>query len=323
MRNFFFLVTLVIIMSGLIIPGQSFAKSAKKFPSRNLNILVPYSAGGSTDLQARLIADLIQQDMGRRVNVVDKPGGGGSIGMNEARRAKADGHTIILTAAGPSTVTPIRTNAGYNTTKDYEYIGQLSSVQYALAVNTNSGIDSFDQWKDAAAKDPQKWHYSTPGAGLHIHLLMVNLLERMGMDLKHIPFNGAAEAMTQLIGGHIGATMVSLPDAITHHRSGTIKIIAIASQERISQLPEVPTLKELGYNLSPGGWFGFLAPKGTPAEVIEKWRSAIGKALKVPQLLDFYKKMGMTITWTTPGQLKEKIETEYEAHTKILKEMKL
>lgn len=299
------------------------AGSAADYPSRPITLIVPYSAGGSTDIQARMIAKHMKEKLGKPINVVNKPGGGGAVGMVAAKMAKPDGYTFILTASGPVSVTPFRTDAGYDPLKDYEYMAQLSSVYFALSVNSKSGIKTFQQWADFAAKNPAKATYATTGAGLHIHLVMVDLLGRMKLNLQHIPFNGASETVGQLLGEHVFAAMVSLPDCINHYRAGTLNTLAIASDKRHNDIPEVPTLKELGYDVSAGGWFAFMAPKGTPADIVAKLNAAIAFALEQPDVIDRYKNLGMTIKFTDPDALEKFVTGECEKHSTVLKKLKL
>lgn len=296
---------------------------AADYPTRPITLIVPYSAGGSTDIQARVIAKHMKEKLGKPVNVVNKPGGGGAVGMVAAKMAKPDGYTFILTASGPVSVTPYRTAAGYDPLKDYEYMAQLSSVYFALNVNSKSGLKTFQEWADFAAMNPEKATYATTGAGLHIHLVMVDLLGRMNLNLQHIPFDGASEAIGQLLGGHVFAAMVSLPDCINHYRSGALNTLAIASEKRHPDIPDVPTLGELGYNVSAGGWFAFMAPKGTPADIITKLNSSVASALEQPEVIERYKNLGMTIKFTDPKALEKFVIDECKKHSVVLKNLKL
>lgn len=317
-KNVFMVVSLFIF--SVAIPISAIAAD---YPKRPITIIVPYAAGGSCDIQARMLAAHMKTKLGQPVNVVNKPGGGGAIGMVAAKAARPDGYTIILSASGPVSVTPFRTNAGFDPLKDYEFMAQLSSNDFTLNVNSKSGITTFKEWAEIATKDPAKATYATPGAGLQIHLVMLELLDKMNLNLPHVPYNGASEAIGQLLGEHVFSAMVALPDSITQYEAGTINTLAIASDKRHPNVPNVPTIKEQGVDVVAGGWFVFMAPKGTPKPIIEKLNSSIAYALEQQDVKDRYEKLGLDINFTNPEAVKTFVTNQCKKHSAIVKKFGL
>lgn len=297
--------------------GGSQAESTDSFPSRAISLTIPYAAGGSADLQARIVSDFVSKDLGETVNVISKPGGAGSTGMTAVKSSKPDGYNIILTAVGPSTLTPNANNVGYNVTTDFEQISQISEAPYGIAVNSGSGIETLDELLDMAKE--KKVTYGTTGAGLHQHVVTAAFVNSQdGLDMEHIPFEGGAEAVTALLGNHINASVNTISEVIPHEGNG-LKILAVTSEERLAELPDVPTFKELGYELiGNGAWFGFMAPKDTPDEIVSKLDESIAKALVDPAVIEQFKKAGIPISYLNAEDFTEKVKNENEKNKEVV-----
>lgn len=293
------------------------------YPSRTINITIPYAAGGSGDLQARIIAEFLQKELKQTVNVISKPGGAGSIGMNAVKSSKADGYNIILTAVGPSTLTPNSNDVGYNVTEDFEQIAQISEAPYGIAVNESSTIKSLDELLDQAKNNPKSVTYGTTGAGLHQHVVTSAFLATLdGVEMEHIPFEGGAEAVSALLGNHTTASVNTVSEIIPHNGNG-LRILAVTSEERLEDLPEVPTFGELGYELiSNGAWFGFMAPKGTPEEIITTLDEAIKKALEDEEIIAQFKNAGLPIRYLNSQDFKTKVEQENVKNAEVIQSLK-
>lgn len=300
------------------------SNSAVDYPKRPISLVIPYAAGGSADIQARILAESLQKQLGQAVNVVSKPGGAGATGMNSVKSSKADGYTIILTAVGPSTLTPNANQVGYNVTEDFYPIAQISEAPYGLAVNGASEIQTLEELIESAKNNPGKVTYGTTGAGLHQHIVMSDFVNQIPeVNMEHIPFQGGAEAVSALLGNHVTASMNTISEVIPHHNSGGLSIIAVTSDERLKDLPDVPTFKELGYQLvGQGAWFGIMAPKDTPKEIVDLLDDSIKNALEDETIMKQFANAGLPIKYLNAQQFAEKVKEENDKNAKVIQSLK-
>lgn len=294
--------------------------NTKNYPERELTIIIPYAAGGSADVQARFVGNYIQEKLGINVNVEARPGGAGSIGMNYVKNSRPDGYTIILTAVGPSTLTPNLNDVGYDVVEDFKPISQITDGPYGLAVNSNSDFDNLDILFNTSSKE-NPLNFGTTGAGLHQHVLMTALLEELNdVEMNHIPFDGGAEAVTNLLGSHIDSSVNTISEIIPHQESGDLNILAVTTDERLSVLPEVPTFKELGFDLiGTGAWFAFMAPKDTPDEIVDILDQTIEEALKQDDVVNQFENSGLIVSYLNSEDLSKKVKKENESNREVMK----
>lgn len=307
--------------------GKPVSQNADKdvlqdYPNRPITIIVPYAAGGGGDLQARIIASYLQEHLGQTVNVVAKPGGAGAVGMNETKKAAADGYTIILSALGPSTLTPHYSDVGYQTPDDFEAICQISLLSYGLAIHTDSDVTTLDELLDYAKENPGTT-FATTGAGLHQHLVMEQFLHQFpDISMEHVPFSGGAEAVSALLGKHVFCSMNILSELYPHYQAGTFRLLAVTDAERNVDFPEVPTFAELGYSDLPlGAWFGFLAPKNTPQEIIDYLDQILKEALEDETVKEQFEKASLTISYLNAADFKALIEKDWEDNGALIKQL--
>lgn len=293
---------------------------ANNYPEREITIIIPYAAGGSADIQARFVGNYIQEKLGVNVNVEARPGGAGSIGMNYVKNSDPDGYTIILTAVGPSTLTPNLNDVGYNVVEDFKPISQITDGPYGLAVNSASDYSSLEELFDAS-NPTNPLNFGTTGAGLHQHVLMTALLEDLNnVNMNHIPFDGGAEAVTNLLGNHIDSSVNTISEIIPHEESGDLNILAVTTDERLDVLPEVPTFKELGYDLiGTGAWFAFMAPKDTPDEIVDVLDQAIAEALQQEEIINQFENSGLVVSYLNHDDLGKKVVEENESNREVMK----
>ncbi|MCG3088264.1 Bug family tripartite tricarboxylate transporter substrate binding protein [Sporosarcina cyprini] len=311
--------TLGVLVMGMAACSNTGGKveSADNYPSRAISLTIPYAAGGSADLQARIVSEVVQKDLGETVNIISKPGGAGSTGMTAVKSAKPDGYNIILTAVGPSTLTPNANNVGYDVTTDFKQIAQISEAPYGIAVNSDSGIKTLEELMNFAHE--KKVTYGTTGAGLHQHVVTAAFVKSQGdLDMEHIPFEGGAEAVTALLGNHINASVNTISELLPHDGNG-LTILAVTSKERLEELPDVPTFEELGYDLiGNGAWFGMMAPKDTPDDIISKLDESIRKALEDPGVIEQFKKAGIPIAYLNAEDFTKKVKDENEKNKEVV-----
>lgn len=288
------------------------------YPEKGVNIIIPYGPGGSADIQARFFAKYMQEEWGENVRVVSKQGGAGAVGMNFIKRSRPDGYNIIFTAVGPTVVTPNRTNAGYDSLVDFEAVALTTTVPYTLNVNASSDIHSV---ADAIEKSKLNdgLTYGSTGAGLHLHLITQNFFNESGIKARHISSQGAGETKSALLGNHVDMAALSMPDSAPLVEADSFRALAIYSAKRVKTLPDVPTLKELGYNLVSEGWFGFMAPKGTPDDVLTELNRTINKALQDGEFVESLNKVGLDVSYKGHEDFSKQLATEYQEINTIIK----
>lgn len=299
-----------LVALSLALPVVSTQAAADSFPKKFITIINPYAPGGNADLQARFIAEAMETELGVTVNVENRTGGAGAIGMNYLKAAKPDGYTIGITAIGPAVVTPNRVNTGYDSTQDYTPIAQITNSPYTLSVHYDSPLKNVQELLEESKTTSQT--YGTTGAGLHTHLMFENFFKNQEAQMRHVPSQGAAGTKNALLGKHIDAAALTLPDAVPYHESKDFRVLGIATEERLEELPDIPTFKEQGYDLVTGAWFGFLAPKDTPEDVIAVLENSIASALKTDKVIENFKKLGLNIEYKPSEDFKELINQDNE-----------
>ena len=319
-KHIYSLVLAFCLVFSSLVSAQAGQKAIDNYPDRSVTIINPFSPGGSSDIQARIVSEALQRNMGQSFNVVSKKGGAGAIAMLAAKNAKPDGYTVILTCLGPCSLTPNRANVGYNTPKDFRAIARLSLFPFAVAVRADSGIENFNQLLEYAQKTPNTT-FGTCGAGLLQHVLFSDFLSRQpDVSMQHIPFNGGAEATSALLGKHVVATVQTASEYLPHYKSGDLRLLAITGDERSPVYPDVPTFKELGYETITGGtWFGFAVPKKTPEGIVLKLQNAIKDALNEPEVQARLEKAAIPASFLSGAELDAIISSEYKSFAKILK----
>ena len=301
----------------LALPGLA----AAAWPSKTIKIIVPFSAGGGADLMARALAPELSKALGVSVVVENAPGGGGAIAMAKLANAKPDGYTIIHTTIGPATLTPNSSDVGY-TNKEFAPVAQVADVPNVIAVHKDSGIKTLKELFEKAEKENVT--YGTSGAGLTQNVQMEGLFLSIDKPnlLNHIPFNGGSQAIAALLGKQVDCAVAIVPEPLPHIKNGTFIGLGITSAERDPALPDVPTLKEQGYSLAGGVWYGFAAPAKTPADVIATLEAAFAKATKEQAIIDAFTKLGNPVQYLDTKAFTEKWMQTFESNKKVLDLMK-
>lgn len=326
MKKLIFLISILLVLSACNQNEDNTETTTadnENYPEREITIIIPYAAGGSADLQARFVGNYMQEKFNVNVNVEARPGGAGSNGMNHVKNSSSDGYTIILTAVGPSTLTPNLNDVGYNVVEDFKPISQITEGPYGLAVNANSEFESLDDLFNTST-ETNTLNFGTTGAGLHQHVLMTALLEDLDdVEMNHIPFDGGAEAVTALLGEHIDSSVNTVSEIIPHEESGDLNILAVTSKERLDVLPEVPTFNELGYDLiGTGAWFAFMSPKDTPDEIVNILDETINEALQQDDIIKQFEDAGLVVSYLNKKDLTEKVAKENEANREVMEVIK-
>jgi tripartite-type tricarboxylate transporter receptor subunit TctC len=269
------------------------APSAVAQDKQPLKILVGFPPGGSADVIARMIGDAVRDDFSS-VIVENKPGASGRIALQQTKAAKPDGQTVIVLPSGPMVLFPhVYKKLDYDAVKDFTPVSLIARFQLGLVSGPATGVKNVAEMLAKVKSDPQSATYGTPGLGSLPHFIGVLMEQSAGVPMTHVPFQGGAPANTALLGGHIGYKFDVVSETVQLHREGKVRIIAVTSAKRDSQVPEVPTLKEQGVDMDASAWFAMYAPAGLDAANLARLERAVGNALKKPELQDKLVKLGM------------------------------
>jgi tripartite-type tricarboxylate transporter receptor subunit TctC len=293
---------------------------AAEFPTKEVQIIIPWAAGGATDLIFRALAATTGKYLGKAVVVVNKPGGAGAVGYTEAAQAKPDGYTLV-SAITPLTILPHQVKTAF-TYKDFNPVINVVSDPCMFLVRTDSQWKSLKEFLDYAKKNPDMITVGNSGAGGGVHLIALAFEKAAGVKFNHIPFAGGGPSITALLGGHIHAVSVSPPEGIEHVKAGKLKIIALFAEKRFGMFPDVPTVKEQGVDFVMGQWRGLAAPKGTPADVIKKLHDAFKKGMDDPIFQKNAKDMAVNLNYLGPEAFGKLMARDDEFYGKLVKEIK-
>ncbi len=311
----------VLAVSCLVLSVAVSARAAD-WPKSTIKIIVPYTAGGGTDLMSRSISTELAKKLGVSVVVENNPGGGGGIAMAKLARAKADGYTIILTTVGAATLTPNSSDVGY-TNKEFAPLCQIADVPNVIAVHKDSGIKTLAEYFKKAEAKPGSVNYGTSGAGLTQNVQMEALLLEMGKPglVTHVPFNGGSQAAASLLGKQIDACVTIVPEVLPNIQNGTFIGLAITSSKRDKALPNVPTLKELGYKIEGGVWYGFAAPAAAPAAARKILEEGIKATVELPAIQEVFTKLGNPVEYLDSAAFKAKWMKNFDENKAVLARM--
>jgi tripartite-type tricarboxylate transporter receptor subunit TctC len=255
------------------------AAAQTDYPTHPVRLVVPFAPGGSTDSQARVLADYLGRALGQQVVVVNVGGAGGTLGVNQAAKAAADGYTLV-TATPSLTINPyIQKDIPYDPIKDFEPVALVATSPIVLVVPKDSKIKSVRDVIEMAKVKPGEIHYGSAGIGSATHLSTALFEAMAGVKLVHVPYRGAGPALLDLIAGRIELQFENAPSVLGHVHSGTLRGVAVGSSKRSSMFPDLPTIGETVPGYEATSWFGVLAPAKTPRAVVDKINAAINKAL--------------------------------------------
>ena len=287
--------------------------NAQPYPNKPVKVIVAFTAGGTTDIMARGLAQRLTERYKQPFVVENKPGAGGNIGTEQAVRAPADGYTLIVNSVGPMAVNPtLYKSLTYNPLTDLVPIAQISDVPNVLVVHPSMNVKTVDQLVAYGKANPGKVNYSSTGVGTSSHLAGFMLASRAGFEATHVPYKGA-EALKDLLAGRIQYMFATIPSVIGHIKAGTLVALAVSSTERSRSMPEVPTVAASGFpGFQAGSWFGLFAPKGTPAAVIAELNKATNEFIAERAVQQKMIEEGADPAGGTPEQFGDFVRKEYE-----------
>ena len=275
---------------------------AQAYPSKPVRLIVPFPAGGPADIFGRSLAQGMSENLGQPVIVENVGGVGGVLGVDRAAKASPDGYTLALNSASTVSIAPYSlSKMPYDVKKDLALITVVVRVPEVLAVHPSLPAKDLAQLIAYAKANPGKVNFGSAGAGSITHLAGELLKAEAKIDMVHIPYKGAAPAVTDLVGGQVQMGIFDVPILLGHIRAGKLKALAITSAKRAQTLPDVPTTAELGYpNVTSDNWYGLVAPAATPADVRKRIHAAATAALRSPALIEQYAKVSGVASPGTP-----------------------
>jgi tripartite-type tricarboxylate transporter receptor subunit TctC len=297
------------------------AALAQDFPSKPIRVVVPYSAGGSSDGPMRVIAQEMSKQLGQQMVVENKPGQGAMLGSAEVVKAPPDGYTLLL-ASNPNAISAsLYSKLTHDPVEDFAPISLLASEQAVLLVHSSVPAKNLREFIAYVKERPNKVDYSSSGNGSAQHLFMAMFTSQAGIQMNHIPYKGSAQAVTDLLGGQVSAAMPGLAAMRGHIREGRARALAVTGAKRASAAPEIPTMMEQGmkdYELYV--WMGMLAPKGTPNPIIDRLQREFTVALRAPAVRSFMEGAAIEAVGSTPAEFGKFFREEKVRWAKIIKE---
>ena len=272
-----------------------------RWPSQPIRLVVPFAPGGTTDLVARLVGTPLGERLGQPVVVENRPGAGATLGSALVAQAAPDGHVLVLSNIASHAISPaLYPQARYDVLRDFTHLALLTLNPSVVVANPRGGPR--DMAELAQRHRERALDMASSGAGSSNHMLIVRLGQILGREFNHVPFRGAGPAMTAVIGGQVPLMSDSLPSAASHIRQGSVRALAMSSEERHPAFPEVPTLREAGFDLVTSSWFGLSGPAGMPAAVVERIAAEVGAVLAQPEVAARMAEIGGTAGRMSPAE---------------------
>ena len=313
---------LAALSAALAFFGLAGAAYAQDYPSRTVKIVVAFPAGGPTDFVARVLADKLKGILGQSVIIENKPGANAAIGAESVAKSDPDGYTLFFTTAGAVVINPhMRANLPYDPVKDFAPITLVVNTMEVLVVKSDTSMKSATDLVALAKSRPDGIAMASTGIGSPPHLALELFKSSSGANVLHVPYRGAAPAVTDVVGGQVHAMFADLPVLMPQIKGGTLRPIGVGSKRRASVLPDVPTLDEQGIkDVYADNWYALFAPAKTPAPVIAKLNAAVNAVLKDPETAKRLIEAGADPAAGTPEQLAEFLKSELERWGKVVKE---
>lgn len=303
----------------LLAPAAALAQQPAPYPSQPIKFIVPYPAGGATDVLARTVGQKLGEAWGQPVLVENKVGASGTIGNNLVAKAPGDGHTVLVAITALIQQPSLMDKLPYDPLKDFAAVTLIARSPSMLAVPLDSPAKSLKEFIALAKANPGKYSFGSYGAGTSSHIQGSLLNQQAGLDLTHVPFNGAAPLLTNLVGGQLPAAFVDSASSRPHLKS--IRPLAVTGTQRMHGLPDVPTFKELGYHsFDPYGWFGLFLPASAPAPVVAKLSEEVNRILRLPEVAAKIEALGLQAAGGKPEEVQKVLHTDAATYARIIKD---
>ncbi len=313
---------LVLAATGVAAGASAQAVSKEPaYPTKTIRFIIPFPPGGTTEIQARRLAEHLRQRLGQSLVIDNRPGANGIIGMRLAAQAAPDGYTIIMANVGNWVVHPHLYKLDYDVLRDFAPIIHVSSTPGVVVVHPSVPVKSVRELIALAKQKPGALNYGSAGVGGFSHISVELFNSMAGIRLTHVPYKGSGPVMTELLGGHIQLAFASAIPSMPHVKAGRVRPLATTGAARMEILPDLPTIAEAGvpgYEVST--WSAIAAPAGTPRPVVERLNRELAATLKMPDIQEASRSEGSTLTGGTPAQLRDIMKAELVKYGKLVKE---
>lgn len=304
--------------------AQAAQTAQATFPDRPVRMIVPFPAGGSTDLVARALSVELGQALGQPVVVENKPGAGSLVGSELVARAAPDGYTLLMAGLSNVFLPHVHANLKWNPLTDYEYIGLVADLPNVIAVNAKTPYRTLAELVAADKARPGTLSFGSAGTATPSHLVCEMVNHRLGIKMQHLPYKGNAPAVNDLMAGHIPVMCNNLGGTLPYMQGGQIRILAQTGKSRSPAAPDIPTFAELGVaGLDTGLWVGLAAPKGTPQQIVATLNQALAKAMALPETRDKLARLGATPLPTQTADFHKRVAEDRRAWEPVLKNVDL
>ena len=294
--------------------------TAQPFPSKPIRMVAPSSPGGPVDVIARVLAQGMIETLGQQIVIENRAGAAGQIGAELVAKALPDGYTLLLGFSGPLAISPsLSDSTPYNPLKDFAPISQVAAAPYVLLVHPSVPAKSVKELVALARSRPGKMNFASGGNGTGLHMAGELFKFTAGVKIVHVPYKGAGPGTAALLGGEVDMMFNGIAPALSHIRAGRLRSLAVGGDKRSPLVPELPTVAESGLKFNTTGWYGIVAPRGTPQPVVAKLHAETVKALNLPAVKDQLTKLAVDVIGSTPEQFASLIREELATWAKVIK----
>lgn len=317
--------TCALLLLGTAVAGTSAHAQDGAFPSQTVTLIVSAAAGGTTDIAARMISDPLSKALGKPVIVDNRPGGSGAIAAAAVKRAKPDGHTLLVQYSGYQVITPHLMKGSFDPLKDFAPVANLIVAPQVVVVRPDLPVRTLAELSSHAKANPGKLNYASSGNGSLQHVTGEMIKQLAGIDIAHVPYKGTGPALTDLLGGNVDMTFTTAPPLLGHIKAGKLRALAVTGNMALPTLPDVPpTSKIKGFEkLDASSWFAVYAPAGTPKPVVDKLSSEISKIMQTPEFKSKAEAQGAYAVYMNPQQLADYTSKEFLAWGKFVADARI